>query len=181
MTEQRIFPNNKEFVLDRYRDEIITRAEWTLKYLDEGYLADDNREKMRQYTSAIIYAMSISRLIYWHTSPIGTPKRRLAKQRAKAIKNKWPNIPSPPDTLRKVRNKLEHFEESMDEWASSDESNIFIDSNSWFDLNMVNIEGIGSARIFRNIDSRGNFNVLGEKVNLDAINHWCIKVIESLK
>ena len=181
MTKEKAFPIDNEFVLDRYRDEIILRAKWTQTYLNEGIAATDSKEKIRHFTSAITYAMSISRLIYWHTSPPNTSKRRLAEQRATAINNRWPNLPTPPETLKKVRNRLEHFEEWMDDWASSDSANIYIDFNIGLSQDMIAIEGIGVAKSFRDISARGDFSVLGEKVNLDAIHHWCAKIVESLE
>lgn len=181
MTEEITFPIDNDFVLDRYRDEIILRAKWTQTYLNEGIDATDPKEKIRHFTSAITYAMSISRLIYWHTSPPHSSKRKLAKQRARAIKNRWPSLPFPPDTLKNVRNRLEHFEEWMDDWASSDSANIYIDFNMGLSQDSMELEGIGVAKSFRDISARGDFSVLGEKVNLDAINHWCAKIIESLE
>jgi hypothetical protein len=50
-----------------------------------------------------------------------------AMERARILNERNPEFPEAPPALRDIRNDFEHFEARLDEWATSENPNAFID------------------------------------------------------
>lgn len=171
----------KPSVLYIFQEEILRKCKWAQISLSEAYETSKHSgpdETYRHYSSAISDAMAVYRLLNWDTTNNKNAELK-AKARVNVIKTKWPNLPDIPYGLRKVRNKLEHFEESLDEWALDQDNGIFIDNNVGMDFE---IEGLSnSSGQLRHIGSDFSFSIFDYQLKHKELEDWCMKIAKEIK
>ncbi|ALC92054.1 hypothetical protein AM500_21340 [Bacillus sp. FJAT-18017] len=135
--DNQFFPNDEgklSFVMRIYEEEINNRNDW----IKENAIQLVEASKTKSASIVISYAMSIInhamlvlRLV--DEEAIGARQRNnehaKAVERAKILRERNPEFPEPPESLRAIRNDYEHFEARLDQWATSENPNMFIDLN----------------------------------------------------
>ena len=161
--------------LKPYVNEILTNAKWALSLIEQGEQQEGkNYETVKYYCLAVNTADVIAQLAC-NTTAQGTDRKR-AKKRLRALEEKYPGIPSPPQDIRKVRNSIHHLDERMDKWLfdqlENDKKGVayLIDSND-------NIEGLSTEK-----SSGVPFNYERRMINERELMYWeSIINIEELK
>lgn len=129
------FPNETDkldYVMQVYENEIATRHEWIIENVEK--LNKANLESSASITisyamSIVNHAMLVLRLVDKKAVGAREFEKKKAKERAKILHERNPGLPTPPQSLRRIRNDYEHFESRLDEWATSANPSYFIDLN----------------------------------------------------
>ena len=185
-TNYKFFPNDEEsldFVLGVIGNEILLKSNWALNSFTEAIQAGDDEtlcasEIVRYVVNGLTHAMSIVRLI----TGVGAQsyEKERVQERVSVINNAWPNLPSPPEGLRDIRNNLEHFESRLDAWvteASEKGHYKYIDLN----VGMDRFENTENVENLRNIDGDGNFNFWDDSVNINMVIEWMVEVEKEVR
>ena len=161
-----------------YVAEILTNAKWTLSLIEQGEQQEEgNYERVKYYCLAVNTADVIAQLAC-NTTAKGTDRER-AKKRLCALEEKYPEIPSPPQNIRNIRNSIHHFDERMDKWLfdqiENDKKGIayIIDSNNNIE---VFSNGISSEALFnyeRRMINERELMYWESIINIDELKIWC--------
>lgn len=174
-----------EYVLERYKNELLLKAKWTHNSFIEGYKKREESTKtsnvkseeiIRSFVAGITTAMSIVRIL----NVAGARNKNYATKRVSAIQNKWPTLPDAPQGLKKIRDDLEHFEERLDTWAFTSSTHSIVDMNLGMSAEGLSNFGIGRTELLRNIDGNNVFLFWNHEVKLDEVMNWVIELSEEL-
>ncbi|MBU9723063.1 MULTISPECIES: hypothetical protein [Bacillaceae] len=125
------FPNNQEklnYVMRIYEEEINNRNDWikeNAEQLNSSFQTKSASVVINYAIGIINHAMLVVRLV--DIEAIGSRNKQRSKERAKLIHERNPGLPNPPSSLRLIRHDYEHFEERLDEWATQENPNTFVD------------------------------------------------------
>jgi hypothetical protein len=97
-------------MLDVYAEEIIYRLKQQQKHINTISYSDPE-----EVLYLIVNAIKILNIV----SPGRTKIPKRTNERLMHIKSNFGNIPLPPKEFRNVRNKIEHFDEYIEEWFST--------------------------------------------------------------
>jgi len=91
---------------------MITNAKWALFLMEKGKRINiHDFEKVMYFSLAVNTASNILQHGYLVVANRGRSKMR-AENRVKSINNYYPNLPSPPSGLRKMRNTIQYLDEN---------------------------------------------------------------------
>ncbi|MEK4718108.1 hypothetical protein NST66_11070 [Priestia sp. FSL W8-0524] len=177
----------KEFVLNRFKEELNIRACWVIQaheHISSLRKNGKNNEQLiiKEAMDLISNAVVMDRIT--DKNAIGARDHEVSrvKKRVALIRDKWPNLPEkPPEGLRKVRNAYEHFDAKLDDWATKSKRQFILDSsvlntNTELDYKELGIKRFESLRTLR-----GNtLYYCDSKVDLDQVVAWAAQIVYSI-
>lgn len=165
----------RAFAASVYATEILNRAEWAKQARAELVNAaptPDPAYIIRKAVEVVSHAMAIYRIL----DPEDRSRNKKVKERAKLLREYWPNVPDPPGELALLRNSIEHFEERLDDWFSSVGDEI----SGVIDLHVGDDVGGQGAKYLRRIQG-GVFSVMGHSIDMRDICRWIVDVERTIK
>ncbi|MFD2637680.1 hypothetical protein [Piscibacillus salipiscarius] len=182
--DNKYFPNNPN-ELDRimrlYEQEIQIRKEWMNECVVQLQHALKNSTPsmvIHYATSVINQAMVIVRILDKDATSSRPKDKERSKERAKIIHDRNPELIEPPEMLRKIRNDYEHFEERMDDWATTSVSKNYVDLIV-SDSESGGISGIEETDKFRQLTA-GYLTFWNTEVDLQEVINWVGKVSRTI-
>jgi hypothetical protein len=175
--ENKFFPNQKDrlnFVIETYATEIKLRRNWVLEAARELNSTMEDGQPVtaviRRAIDMINNAMVIVRIL--DEEGIGARNKERAKERARLIRERWPDLPQPPQGLRNIRNDYEHFEERLDQWAVSSDRKVIADMNFGPE--------VGGTEVYENLRrlSGSTLHFWSNSVDLNEVLDWALDVVD---
>lgn len=178
------FPNSPQdlsYVMRIYEDEILTRKDWINESVEKmnNALNDSNSPTsiIILYAMSIInHAMVIVRILDKNGTSSRKREKERSKERARILHERNPGLPKPPKMLRDIRNDYEHFEEKIDQWATTSKTMSYVDLIV-FKGGPLAISGVNEQDIFRRLEGN-NLTFWNNKVNLQEVIDWVEEISE---